>query len=175
MRSFFVLLTLVIGLLPSRAQAWGGVGHRTIAAITWDRLSPQAKRDLRGLAIRRRGAFVAEAVWADEVRSRDEYAWSRPLHYLNVARGDAEVGRPEACDAEDRGCVLSAIERFEGVLSNPEATADARREAVAFLIHFVGDIHQPLHCGYGDDRGGNDLHLNFRGSPTNLHRLWDDQ
>ncbi len=175
MRSFFVILVMLGLLIPATARAWGGVGHRTIAAIAWDRLSPAARRDLRGLGLGRRGAFSAESLWADEVRSQEAYAWSGPLHYLNVERGAQEIGRPAACDDDDRGCVLGAIERFDEVLRDPGASTSARREAVAFLVHFVGDIHQPLHCGYGDDRGGNDLHLNFQGRPTNLHRLWDDQ
>ncbi len=175
MRSIFVFMAVLVWLMPAQARAWGAVGHKTIAAIAWDRLSPEARRELRGLALRRRASFSAKALWADEVRQQEEYAWSRPLHYLNVERGAREIGRPAACDDENRGCVLSAIERFEGVLADPRAPSSARREAVAFLIHLVGDIHQPLHCGYGDDRGGNDVHLNFRGAATNLHRLWDDQ
>jgi len=175
MRSFFVLMVLVAFLIPARARAWGAVGHKTVAAIAWDRLSPDARRELRAMGLRRRAKFSAVAVWADKVRQRDEYAWSRPLHYLNVEQGAQEIGRPPACDDADRGCVLSAIERFEGVLADSHASSSARKEAVAFLVHFIGDIHQPLHCGYGEDRGGNDVHLNFKGAPTNLHRLWDDQ
>lgn len=175
MRTLFAIVLSAFLLFPSTARAWGATGHRVVAAIAWSRLSPQARRDLRELAPRGRRGFSERALWADEVRGTEAYGWSGPLHYLNVTRGDTEVGRPEACDAPGPGCVMSAIERYEAVLADEDATVDARAEAVAFLLHFVGDIHQPLHCGYADDRGGNDTHLNFSGAPTNLHRIWDDQ
>ena len=76
-------------------------------------------------------------------------------------------------DCADGNCVLVKIEEFERTLKDKTAPPEKRKEALMFLIHFVGDMHQPLHCTDHHDKGGNDVKLTFFGRPTNLHSLWD--
>src|SRR5947208_9779541 len=76
-------------------------------------------------------------------------------------------------DCPENNRVLVKIDDCARVLSNKSAPAGERKEALMFLVHFVGDMHQPLHCADNHDKGGNDLKLDFFGRPTNLHSLWD--
>jgi hypothetical protein len=108
-------------------------------------------------------------LWADRIRSDPEYADTSPWHYMNIADGEslAEFEHPP------EGDVLWAIARFSSRLGNESLGRDARSEALKFLTHFVVDLHQPLHVGLAEDRGGNEVMLRFRGERTNLHRFWD--
>jgi hypothetical protein len=108
-------------------------------------------------------------LWADRIRSNAAYASSGPWHYMNIADG-VQLARythpPE-------GDVLWAIEHFSRRLGDGRLDNAARAEALRFLVHFIVDVHQPLHVGKAGDRGGNEIELRFEGEVTNLHRLWD--
>jgi S1/P1 Nuclease len=78
-----------------------------------------------------------------------------------------------ARDCPKTGCVVSKIEEFEKVLAAPDTKPAQRKEALMFIVHFVGDMHQPLHCSDNKDKGGNDVKLEFFGNPSNLHSVWD--
>jgi hypothetical protein len=78
-----------------------------------------------------------------------------------------------ARDCPKNECVLTKIEQFERVLEDRTAAPEKRKEALMFVVHFIGDMHQPLHCSDNHDKGGNDVKLLFFGRPTNLHSLWD--
>jgi hypothetical protein len=92
-----------------------------------------------------------------------------PWHYMNIADGLAI----ERYRSPPEGDVLEAIERFRAALSNRSLPRSERAEALRFLVHFVVDIHQPLHVGRADDRGGNTIDVRLRGERMNLHRVWD--
>jgi hypothetical protein len=79
----------------------------------------------------------------------------------------SEVGAPPEGDA------MQALTKFAATLRDPNASLDEQRLALKFAVHLVGDLHQPLHVGNGNDRGGNDVRLEWFGTPTNLHRVWD--
>ena len=148
---------------------WSADGHRIVAQIAADELTPTASAAVGSLLD---GETMAEAsLWADNVRNLPHYRWSKPLHYVNLPR-DAEEFNLER-DCQEDGCVVSAIADFTELLADQEASRDLKREALRFLIHFVGDIHQPLHAGYAEDRGGNDIQVRFFTRQMNLHSLWD--
>lgn len=164
------------------AQAWGPVGHRTVARIAEQHLDPRVRAEVAALA--GPGGLAGIAVWADEMRSdprfRGEVPGSvdtRPWHYINARDADdyrrvlAASGRNGTVDH-----IVEAIAFAEGRLADrtgADGTGTERAEALRWLVHFIGDLHQPLHVGYAEDRGGNTIVVEGAGGPGNLHRLWD--
>lgn len=167
------LLAVLLLLVPLAAQAWGQVGHRTVAALAQERLSPKALLAVRELlADEPEASLPSVAVWADEVREGlPEYRWTVPLHWVNFVPGQCTYQRERNCG--DGLCVVGAIERFRGELTDLSLPRERRATALKFLVHFVGDIHQPLHAGYVRDRGGNDFQISYRREGWNLHSVWD--
>jgi S1/P1 Nuclease len=183
MRNFatvFVLLTLC----GARSFAWGPEGHRVIAEIARSHLSPAATLQVRMLL--GDDDLAAVASWADEIKSErpETAAW----HFVDIPRDASGFSEPRDCyrpdvrhpfSEEDRhNCVVDRIGLFQRVLADKGASREKRIEALKFLVHFVGDIHQPLHA-IGEARGGNDNHVVAFGStecgsrPCNLHFVWD--
>ena len=162
-------LALLAILIPATSFGWGRDGHRIIGHIAEQFLTPNARaavRDLLG------DASLAEvSTWADEVRGTPAYRWTAPMHYVNSPPGSD--GYDQQRDCADGCCVVGAIEHYADVLRDRQAPRPDRIEALKMLVHFVGDVHQPLHAGYGVDRGGNDVKVFFFGDNTNLHSLWD--
>lgn len=164
---------LIAGILVAgQALGWGATGHRVAGQIAEEYLSPQARlaiEDVLGVE-----TLAQASTWPDFMRADPDEFWqstANPWHYVTVPPGKAyrEVGAPEQGDA------ASALERFTEQLRDPESSAEERALALRFIVHIVGDLHQPLHVGNGEDRGGNDVDVTFFGEPTNLHRLWDSQ
>ncbi|HWE39714.1 MAG TPA: S1/P1 nuclease [Isosphaeraceae bacterium] len=165
---FQALATITVVVLgASPAGAWGRLGHRAAARLAMSRLTPEAKKAVAELL--EPGETLADAsTWADEVR-RDRPK-TAPWHYVNVPITETEYD-PKFCP--EVGCVVSKIADFRRVLADRNAPKAERREALRWLVHLVEDMHQPVHVGHRNDRGGNDLQLRFYGEGTNLHRLWD--
>ena len=113
--------------------------------------------------------MASVASWADEVRrARPE---TGPWHYIDIPLDKPRLDMERDCAKGD--CIVSAISRFRQVLRDPATPAEQRTEALMFLIHFVGDMHQPLHSSDNHDRGGNGVQVQFHDRPTNLHSFWD--
>jgi S1/P1 Nuclease len=163
---------------PSAAIAWGAEGHRLVADIAWHLLSPTARQAVDALLAAeaeidpdsRIRTLADAAVWADNIRNaRPE---TRGWHFDNVPLcGQGDPARY----CRDRNCASAQIERLRGVLADSNTALRDRLEALKFLVHFVGDIHQPLHTADNNDRGGNDIPVTVaeRVEPTNLHTHWD--
>ncbi len=170
--TFLSLIALVWGVATPSAHAWGPDGHRIVAELSERRLEGPARRQIEQLlALDGTQSLADIANWADEVRDHDAYRWGRPYHYLNFPRGICHYVAERDC--KDGACVVGGIIRFSADLSNLELPLSERREALNWLVHFVGDLHQPMHAGYGDDRGGNDFQINYLGRGSNLHAAWD--
>jgi len=152
----------------SAALAWGADGHRLVAEAAEARLTPAARADVQKLLALEPGATLSSiANWADETRSLGTAQW----HYLNFARGgDCRYDAARQC-LEGR-CVVGAIERQLELLASA-APGEERLVALKYVVHLVADVHQPLHGGFADDRGGNDWQLQAFGRGSNLHQLWD--
>jgi hypothetical protein len=154
---------------PAGAAGWWDLGHRTVALVAETRLLPrtrQAVRDILG------GQSLADAsVWADNIRQYRHDA--DPLHYVNVPL--AAAGYDSLRDCPNGRCIVAAIAADRRVLTNPAAAPLDRAEALRFLIHFLGDLHQPLHTTDDGDRGGNLRLVYLAGDSTNLHKVWDGQ
>ena len=114
-------------------------------------------------------AMQSIASWPDQIR-RERVA-TGPWHYIDIPIDMPHMDVARDCPKGD--CVLAKIEEFQKTVVDPTTPAPQRREALMFLIHFVGDMHQPLHCADNKDKGGNDVKLDFFGQPSNLHSVWD--
>jgi S1/P1 Nuclease len=155
---------------PAAADAWGPEAHRIVARLAAARLSPAARREAAGLLGGRTLPDVS--FWADEIRNQrpETYRW----HFVDIPRRARTYHPARDCRPTPRGdCIVAAVERERAVLANRTAGARRRGEALMFLVHLIGDLHQPLHCADDHDAGGNDVHVVFLGRPDNLHAVWD--
>jgi hypothetical protein len=191
MKSPFVLVTVVCALLAGAAPcfAWGDLGHQVTALIAYRHLTAAARAKLDALLAADSDSltapdFASRASWADRYRNthRETSAW----HYV-----DMEIDHPDlaaACfdfpslhggQAASAGpaqdCIVNKITEFEDELRDPATSPAERFMALKFLIHFIGDLHQPLHAADHEDRGGNCIGLapSPDGHDTNLHAYWD--
>jgi hypothetical protein len=154
---------------PAGAAGWWDLGHRTVALVAETRLFPQTRQAVRDIL---GGQSLADAsVWADNIRQYRHDA--DPLHYVNVPL--AAAGYDSLRDCPNGRCIVTAIAADRRVLANPAAAPLDRAEALRFLIHFLGDLHQPLHTTDNGDRGGNLRSVYLAGDSTNLHKVWDGQ
>jgi hypothetical protein len=174
-RAARVVLCLVLAL-PALAHAWGPAGHRIVASLAERELDPVARTQVRALlAVTRDHELADIANWADNLRDdpRRRTLWrsTARMHFVNFANADCRYVAPRDCPGGQ--CVVAAIEREARVLGDRSLPDDERAEALRFLVHFVADVHQPLHAGYRHDGGGNRYQVRVDGRGTNLHALWD--
>ena len=160
-------LSLILVLLPTAVQAWGGQGHQVVANLAQAQLSAKAKLAVvRLLALEPGETLASISTWADEHRSPATAAW----HYINFPKNSCSYSAERDCP--DGQCVVAAIDRQRDILAST-ATDEVRLRALKYLVHLVADVHQPLHAGYGEDRGGNSYQLQAFMRGTNLHAFWD--
>jgi len=166
----FVLSLCLMSLLPVRAMAWGNSGHRIVARIAEKYLSVKARQAVAQLL--NGETLESVATYADAIRqSRPE---TQLWHFVDIPRNQNDYDPARDCQCTRYGdCVIEAIEQFKVILADPKAKTARRAEALKFLVHFVGDLHQPLHCADDNDRGGNDVMVTFFGETSNLHKVWD--
>ncbi|WP_416308288.1 S1/P1 nuclease [Neptunicella sp. SCSIO 80796] len=167
MKKCFISLLL---LLPLQCLAWGSKGHATVADIAWQFLTPEARQQVDMLLKSYPFESLQQAAnWPDHIRKQDEFKHTGNWHYVNLPRDAKYYLASRDCA---QGCVVKAFNLMLQQLSNA-ADIKKRAEALAFVIHFVGDMHQPLHVSYADDKGGNSYPLIFKGETVNLHYYWD--
>lgn len=161
---------LTLFLLPALAFSWGKTGHRVIGQIAQNHLSPKAAHAVHELLGSE--SLPAVANWADEVRSDPAFKKYDPWHYVNIPDGQTY----ESMEKNPAGDILAALKRFEATLRNPSAPKEEKVQALKFMVHMIGDLHQPLHAGKRDDLGGNRVTIHwFRNAEsTNLHAVWDE-
>jgi hypothetical protein len=161
----FVITLLAI--FASNAFAWGKVGHHVVATLAAAQLTSNARAEVdRLLAMEPGSTLQSISTWADEHRNPATASW----HYLNFPRETCSYDA--ARDCPDGKCVVGAIERQLKILAS-KGDDENRLKALKYVVHFVADVHQPLHAGFGDDRGGNSYQVQFGGKGTNLHAVWD--
>jgi len=175
MMKIFCFVVLICGLV-NQSGAWGEEGHKIIAQIASDMLTETAS----GIVAQ----FLGEASMPDVAPFPDFYDhtaagnWSEPCHFCNLPKGATNFTM-EYCP---HFCVVRSIFNYTSILQGEQSNPfecdvdddDAEPCALIFLIHFVGDVHQPLHVGYGYDEGGNLVPVKFYGESTVLHHVWDD-
>lgn len=167
-----VIAAIMIAAAAPAARAWGPIGHRVVGKIAENHLTPKARAGIE--AVLGVESLARASTWADEVRShpdRGYYGKFDPWHYATVPPG--EKYRDELVP-KGKGDVVWAIKREEKRLRDPKADKKEKIEALRLLVHFIGDIHQPLHVGHGGDFGGNTCFVKWFGSPKKLHAVWDE-
>ena len=166
------------------ANSWGGNGHTAIGILAVNQLRPDALLALEEFVNPLTTQAMAEACnWPDVIRETEEGEWSGPLHYINIPRGEMRYlasrdcpEHPEHRNSTQRPaqhCATEAIKYFATGLTRPQASREQRWQAFAWLCHLVADLHQPMHAGFADDRGGNNVEVIFEDEPMNLHHFWD--
>lgn len=155
-------------LIPTSALSWYDKGHRVVALIAHANLAAEARKAVAEL-LPGSMALADAAIWPDhEGRSVRDFD---PLHYVNIP--DHAGGYDQARDCPERNCMVEALKWFSAVVADKNAPVIARRLALRYVAHLVGDMHQPLHAGRAADRGGANLPVSYRGHTTNLHFFWD--
>jgi len=162
----FVLL-LFASILALQSFGWGATGHRVVGLIAEQHLSKKAKRNIEKVLASETLAEVSN--FMDFIKSDKAYRHMSPWHYATIPDGITydSAGTPEEGDA------IKTIERLIDELNSKNFTDEDEAFALKCLVHLIGDIHQPLHVGNGEDRGGNDFKLEYFWKSSNLHRVWD--
>ena len=173
LQAFIILLTAATCLaLPLPVSAWKSDGHRVVGAGAVVLLDSTARASLVEILGSDSDQAMGEICsWADTVRDTHEWSWSARMHYVNIPRSTRHYlpGR----DCADGMCAPSAIVKYANELNRPGLNPEQRKQALAWVCHLVGDLHQPLHAGYRDDLGGNAVDIEYKGESYNLHRFWD--
>jgi hypothetical protein len=170
MNKFFsvkISLLSLAALSAHGAFAWGVEGHRIVAEIAQRHLTPTARARVEELLGSQ--SLPRVSTWADEVRSNHSYDYMKTWHYTSVEDGQHYAQSEKAAT----GDVVTAIVNAEDKLRDTSAAKNERVEALKMLVHFIGDLHQPLHVGRKDDEGGNRIRVEFFGQSMNLHHVWD--
>jgi len=154
--------------------AWGPAGHRIVAMIAQQNIKPQTRTRIKQI-LGNNVSLVSVATYAAAVRDRFPHTYNN--HFVDIPKDNTTYDPAHDCavDPEKGDCVLAALERFRAEALNPNESIGRRRFALKFIVHLVGDMHQPLHCSDNDDRGGNDVKVKWFGLDSNLHKVWDSK
>lgn len=163
-----VCLALALSLMFSQAFAWGPTGHRVVGEIATKHLTAQAlaksNEILKGLSLAR------VANWPDEIRSEPQtYANTYVWHYTEW-RDNSD----DHAENQGTGLLLTAIQNHIDIVKSDKSSPSEKEMSLKFIVHLIGDLHQPFHVGNGLDRGGNTCKLVFFNLNTNLHKVWDE-
>ena len=169
-KTIIVAATACLCSTCTNALSWGTEGHRIVAEIAEQLLEPDTAHKVRDLLALENATTLADAAnWADQIRGqRRETA---PWHFVDIP-----ISAPAydaARDCPQNNCVVAKIEQFTAELRDASLPPRERLEALKFVVHFIGDVHQPLHASDNGDRGGNEIRVKFLGRRTNLHAVWD--
>ena len=163
------LLGTLLMIIPFYSTfAWGPIGHRVVGEIAYKNLSYFTKKKVEKILS---GESMAKAsTWADEIKSDPaQYRHTFDWHYMSWTSGESDYEYKEGS-----GKLKIAIDEQSKILKSDSSSVRDKLFALRFLIHLIGDLHQPLHVGNGHDRGGNDCKVFYHSEKTNLHRLWDE-
>jgi len=193
-----ILSLLMLAVASHQAFAWGDDGHKAIALIAQRYLEPAVKTKIEAMLKADPDNLTphdlpSEATWADKYRDsngrRDHYQQTQNWHFVDLEINDPDItvacfGRPAlppgtlASNGPPKACVVDKIAQFAAELKDPETDFEERLFALKFILHFVGDLHQPLHSADNNDRGGNSVKVLADGVSSTarpLHGLWDTQ
>ncbi|GIV36850.1 MAG: endonuclease [Cyclobacteriaceae bacterium] len=161
------VLLLLLSSVWFQLFAWGPTGHRVTGHIAQKYLNKKAKKALHRILGGESLAMVS--TWMDEVRSDSAYDYMADWHWVTIPDGQTY----EQAEKNPNGDIIMTIERIIEELKTHKLTPRQEAERIKILVHLVGDLHQPLHVGRGNDRGGNDIRVMWFRAESNLHRVWD--
>lgn len=163
-----VAAVLALAFPASPTHAWGPTGHRVVGLVAERYLSPATARAVAELL--GPDSLAEVATWADDMRSDPTWSPFEFFHFASVEDGQTY----EQSEKNSKGDIFTALARFESMLADKSLPALERRQALAWLVHLMGDLHQPLHVGRAADQGGNKILVLWFDQPSNLHSVWDD-
>ena len=172
--------TSVVSAAALSAGMWGEEGHRIVCEIATRRLTPEAQAMVSEVLGADAKSLPGVCTWADSVRSTT-HQQTAAYHYVNLPRDAKTLDLSRDCADAQKRCVVWAIQNYARVLADRSKPIEERREALKFVVHFVGDLHQPLHVSFADDLGGNQTRVEFfgdagrAGRPRDLHSVWDNR
>jgi len=169
LKKYYALFLLA--LLPFSLRAWGVMGHRAVAKIAQDHLKKKTKRRMAQLLGTETIPLVS--TWADEARYSPEYKETAPWHFANLPDGLGYEQFSTQLKALTVPNAYQALQQNIQILKDPAKSKDEKVIALKFVIHIVGDVHQPMHVSRAEDQGGNKIQAKYQGKDTNLHSLWD--
>lgn len=156
-------------VLFAHEEKWGKTGHRTTGEIASFYLTDQAKKEINKILDGDGLALVS--TFGDEIKSDPRYRKYSAWHYVNIPFGKTY----KEIEKSPKGDLITGIRKCIDVLKNEESSKEKKTFYLKLLVHFIGDLHQPLHMGLEKDRGGNDFYVEWFGEDSNLHRVWDSE
>ncbi|MEO9953054.1 MULTISPECIES: S1/P1 nuclease [Nonlabens] len=169
MRHLLFILVVLCTTAPALADDWGKTGHRTTGAIAQQYLNKKARKAISKLLDGESLALVS--TYADDIKSDTLYRKYGPQHYVNIPF-EADY---DSHEKSERGDIIKAIDTCIATLKSKTASREEKAFQLRMLVHFIGDLHQPLHTGISEDKGGNDFQVRWFRDGSNLHRVWDSQ
>lgn len=167
------LLFTLFFYLPLSGMAWGMLGHRIVGQIADSYLTKQARKEIARILGTESIAMTSN--WPDFIKSDSSYAYLNNWHYINFRPGLSEAAIKAYLANDTATDAYTKINWLADQLKNKKLEQPEKLMYLRLLIHIVGDIHQPMHTGRPDDRGGNDIRLSWFNNPYNLHQVWDDR
>lgn len=159
----FILFTFI----SLHAFSWGIIGHRTVGLIAEQHLTKKAKKNIE--KILGHESLAVASNWMDDIKSDDAYDHTHDWHWVTIPEGQ----HYEESEKNPNGDLIGTTERLIAELKQGNLPKNEEAEKLKMLVHLIGDIHQPLHVGKGDDKGGNDVKVKWFWENSNLHRVWD--
>ena len=169
MKTKVLLIFLSLTIYSPSVFSWGKTGHRIVGEIAQRNLNKQALKGIKDLA--GNDDLSRLSTWPDEIRSDPKMNYTSPWHYVSIPDGKTYFDQKRNKD----GDVIEALYRFEDTLRDKKISKEAKLDALKFLVHMLGDLHQPLHVGLAEDRGGNTIRVKWFKTESNLHSVWDDE
>ncbi len=166
---FSLIFVLCSFATPAEQPQWGQTGHRAIGEIATDHLTNRARKQVEKLLNGHSLAYVS--TFGDEIKSDKRYDKYYTWHYVNFPMGT----RYEDSTKEQKGDIMTGMEHCISVLKDENASREDQIFHLKLLVHLIGDLHQPLHVGRAEDRGGNDIKVTWHYKKSNLHRVWDSE
>ena len=167
-------LLVIIIILPLSTQAWGVLGHRVVGQIADSYLTPKAKLEIKKILGFETIALASN--WPDFIKSDPAYKYLSPWHYVNLKSGLTFEQMDTFLQADTNTNAYTKINFMVAELKkNKLLTQDTKQLYVRLLIHIIGDVHQPLHLGRLEDRGGNAIKVKWFSDEVNLHQVWDEK
>lgn len=168
MKALFLGLFTTITLSATTIDTWGPTGHRATGEIAERHLQKRAKRQIDALLQGESLAFVS--TWADQIKSDKSFKKFSPWHYVNMPLD----GNYETAEKNPKGDLVTGINFCIKILKDDNTSIADKRFYLKMLVHLMGDLHQPMHIGRREDKGGNTIQVQWFGKGTNLHRVWDE-
>jgi hypothetical protein len=168
-----LILAVAIMYAPLQSMAWGTQGHRIAGQIASFYLTPKAKKAIQDILGDDSIAIVSN--WADYIKSDPNYSYLSVWHYIDLDRPYSYPELKEYLEHDDKEDAYTKIKLMISELKKPDLDPEKKLLYLRMLIHVVEDVHQPMHVAHTDDKGGNDIKVNWYTTPTNLHSVWDSQ